>query len=208
MLLNKLFKFILIISFVILAYSCGEKKTPPEKITTSVNFNNPEIVNQEAKNVLGENMKFAYKGTFDKDSVVEITAGTEIENKDEWGIKFYLLKLEEDKLKIVFQTSLLNGSFKESLTKKIKFPAFNYELLYYNSQDYFLGSGGGEVYSYIIDFNNKNTFYAHLFSEGEKVSLFLSDNIDNPDIKNFFILNFKRDYPNLKIVQKDINIDK
>ena len=191
-----------------IAYSCGEKKTPPEKITTSENYNNPEVVTQEAKSILGENMKFAYKGTFDKDSVVEVTAGTEIENKDEWGIKFYLLKLEGSKLKIEFQTDLLNGSFKESLTKKIKFPAFNYELLYYNSQDYFLGSGGGEVYSYIIDFNNKNTFYAHLFSEGEKVSLFLSDNIENTDIKNFFILNFKRDYPNLKMVPKDMNIDK
>ncbi len=28
-----------------------------------------------------------------------------------------------------------------------------YDLIYYNSLDYFLGSGGGEVYSYIIDFN-------------------------------------------------------
>ena len=187
-------------------YSCGEKKSSPAQ--PFEDFNNPEVVNKEAKNVLGENMKFAYKGDFDKDTVIEIAAGTEIENKNEWGIKFYLLKLEKNKLQTVYQTNLLSGSFKESLTKKIKFPEFNYEFLYYNSQDYFLGSGGGEVFSYIIDYKNKKTFYAHLFSKGEQMSLFLSGNIDNPEIKNFFISNFKRDYSNLKIVLKDVNIDK
>ena len=106
-----------------------------------------------------------------------------------------------------FQTNLLKGSFKESLTKKIKFPAYDYELIYYNSQDYFLGSGGGEIFSYIINFKNQKTFYAHLFLEKEKISLFLSNNIDNSEIKNFFIANFKRDYPNLQIVSKDVNID-
>jgi hypothetical protein len=79
--------------------------------------------------------------------------------------------------------------------------------MYYNSQDYFLGSGGGEVFSYIIDFNNKKTYYAHLFSEGKKVSLFLSVNIDIPEIKDFFTSAFKKDYPGLVLVTKDVNID-
>ena len=79
--------------------------------------------------------------------------------------------------------------------------------MYYNSQDYFLGSSEGEVFSYIIDFKNQKTFYAHLFIEKEKISLFLSDNIDNREIKDFFVANFKRDYPNLQIVSKDVNID-
>jgi hypothetical protein len=204
---NKWVYYTFVFSLILFIVSCGERKHPAENASPVKDFTSPAEVTAEAKKVLGEEMKFAYKGNFDKDSVTEIAAGTETENKREWGIQFYLLKLVNDKLEKVFQTNLLKGSFKESLTKKIEFPSFNYELLYYNSQDYFLGSGGGEIFSYLIDFKNQNTFYAHLFLEKEKVSLFLSSNIDNSEIRNFFIANFKRDYPNLQIVMKDINID-
>lgn len=82
---------------------------------------------------------------------------------------------------------------------------FDYELIYYNSQDYFLGSGGGEVYSYLINFNEGKTYFAHLVDEpGKSASLFLSENIDIIEVKNFFISNFKRDYPAVKLIQKDI----
>jgi len=205
--LNKKLNLILLV-FTFLIYSCGERKSSSGKVEPIQKYNNPAVVNKEARDILGPDIKFAYKGNFDKDSVVEVAAGTEVENKNEWGIRFFLLKVNKEKLSEVNQTELLNGSFNESLTKKIKFPSLNYELVYYNSQDYFLGSGGGEVFSYIVDFNEQKTFYAHLFSERNSVSLFLSDNIDNPEIKNFFIANFKRDYPNLKIVTKDVNIDK
>ena len=207
MLLNKLnFAGVIVCLFFVLN-SCGEKKSSPGKIISTTDFNNPAVVNSEAEKILGANMKFAYKGNFDSTKTVEIAAGTEIKNKTEWGIKFYLLKLEKNKLVKIYQTNLLKGSFKESLTKKIIFPAFNYELIYYNSQDYFMGSGGGEIFSYIIDFNNRKSFYAHLFSKGDKILLYLSNNIDNNEIKNFFIGNFKKDYANLNIVQKDVNID-
>lgn len=207
MLSNKLFYLIICIVSALLVYSCGEKKHPAEKVTPTIDLNNPAVVTSEAEKILGPDLKFAYKGNFDKDSVDEIAAGTEVENKSEWGIQFYLLKFEKNKFEKTFQTNLLKGSFKESLTKKIEFPSFDYELMYYNSQDYFLGSGGGEVFSYIIDFKNQHTFYAHLFIEKEKISLYLSNNMDNSEIKNFFIANFKRDYPNLQIVSKDVNID-
>jgi hypothetical protein len=71
-----------------------------------------------------------------------------------------------------------------------------------------MGSGGGEVFSYIIDFNKKETFYAHLVAEPEKpVYLYLSGNINNPEIKNFFIGNFKRDYPSPTLISKDIDLE-
>ena len=208
MLSNKYIHLALIIGLVLSFYSCGgEKKSAPEKIEPSKDFNNPAIVTSEARDLLGSDMKFAYKGNFDDDPVIEIAAGTETETKVVWGIRFYLMKVEKNGLKKIYQTDLLKGSFKESLTKKIEFPSFDYELIYYNSQDYFMGSGGGEIFSYIIDFKNQKTFYAHLFSEGDKISLFLSNNIDNIEIKNFFIANFKRDYANLNIVPKDVDID-
>ena len=207
MLSNKCLHFVLVSILIFTLYSCGEKKSAPGKVEPAIDFNNPAIVTSEARDVLGPDMKFAYKGNFDGDSVIEIAAGTETETKVEWGIRFYLIKMEKNNLKKIYQTDLLKGSFKESLTKKIEFPSFDFELIYYNSQDYFMGSGGGEIFSYIIDFKNKKTFYAHLFSEGDKISLYLSNNIDNVEIKNFFVANFKRDYANLNIVSKDVDID-
>ena len=101
---------------------------------------------------------------------------------------------------------LLPGSFKGSLCDKIKFPSFDHELVYYNSKDFYLGSSGGEVFTYIINFQDQKAYKAHLISEGKSVSLFISNNIDVPEIHNFFYSIFKRDYPNLKIVDKDVEL--
>ncbi|MHB1688840.1 MAG: hypothetical protein ACYCVH_15910 [Ignavibacteriaceae bacterium] len=188
-------------------FSCGEKKQNNQAAENEPDFNNPDVVLQQAKNILGSNVKFAYKGLFDADSTLEISAGTEVQGQKEFGIKFILLKKTNGQLVSVFQSPLLNGSFKECLVKKIKFPMFNYELVYYNSQDFYLGSGGGEVFSYIINFKDKKVYYAHLISEpGRPVSLYLSGNIDVAEIKKFFISNFKRDYPTFEIIDNDITL--
>lgn len=199
MLLNKIIICILISLFF---YSCAEKKdeAPPLK-----DYDNPAVALDEAKNILGENTKFAYNGVFDKDTAIELAAGTEISNKDVWGIKFQLLKQKDNKFQKVFESDLLNGSFKGSITKKIKFPAFDYELVYYNSSDYFLGSGVGEVFSYIIDFKERKIYYAHLI-QSKGISLFLSKNMENSNIKDFYISLFRKDYPELKLVTEDINL--
>ncbi len=205
MLSSKKYYLLFAVLLIFIFNSCGSKKSDEEVGAEKINFNNPAVVLQQAKIVLGNNVRFAYKGKFDHDTVTEVAAGTEIQNKSEWGIKFFLLKLNDGRLEEVFSTPLLNGSFKQCLVQKIKFPSFDHELVYYNSQDYFLGSGGGEVYSYIVNFNEGKTYAAHLVSEaGKPVSLYLSDNIDKPEIKTFFLSNFKRDYPNLHLVSKDI----
>ena len=204
MLSNKKYLFGLFL-LILIFYSCSGKKSGDEQAKQNADYENPEFVLQQAKNVLGNNVKFAYKGKFDGDSVIEIAAGVELQSDKEWGIEFILLKMENGQLKQVFQTPLLNGSFKECLVQKIKFPMFDYELIYYNSQDYFLGSGGGEVYSYVINYNKDKAYYAHLVAEPNKpVSLYLSNNIDVPEIKSFFTSNFKRDFPSFKVVSKDV----
>ena len=94
------------------------------------------------------------------------------------------------------------------MVDKIKFSSIDYDLVYYNSQGYFLGSGGGEVFSYIIDFENKQVYYAHLVVESPtETSLFISDNTQNKELVNFFTLTFNKDYPTLKIVKDDIVVE-
>lgn len=191
---------------LLLLSSCSEKKQDTDLVKLKDSYNSPSFVLGQAKQILGNDVKQTFKGRFDRDTVIEVVAGTEIDKKTEWGISFNFLKLIDGKLTKIWQTGLLPGSFKGSLCDKIKFPSFDHELVYYNSKDFYLGSSGGEVFTYIINFQDQKAYKAHLISEGKSVSLFISNNIDVPEIHNFFYSIFKRDYPNLKIVDKDVEL--
>jgi hypothetical protein len=202
------FLFILIFIFVLatLIPSCSDKKKDEQKPVFS--FNDSVMVNSEIKKIFGDNLQIVLKGNFDEDSLQEVVAGIELTENNVWGIKFVLLELKDNQLIKKYETLLLDGSFKESLVKKIKFPKFKHELIYYNSEDYFWGSGGGEVFAYIINFAENETFYAHLFSESRKpVELFLSKNITEPDLKKFFVFGFKKDYHELKLTSDDVSLE-
>lgn len=199
---------LLIFTFVLSALipSCSDKKEDEQKPNFS--FTDSVMVNSETKKILGDKLKFILIGNFDKDSLQEIAAGIELNENNVWGIKFVMLELQDNQLVKKYETSLLDGSFKESLVKKIKFPKFKHEVIYYNSEDYFWGSGGGEVFAYIINLAENETFYAHLFSESRRpVELFLSKNITEPDLRKFFVSSFKEDYPELKLTSDDVSLE-
>jgi hypothetical protein len=165
-------------------------------------------VNDEVKKLLGDKLKIVITGNFDEDALQEFVAGIELMNNNIWGIKFILFQVEDNKLVKKSETAALDGSFKECIVKKIKLPKYNHELIYYDSQDYYWGSGGGEVFSYLVNFASGETYYAHLFSESRgPVELFLSKNITEPDLKKFFVSNFKKDYPNLQLASEDVSLE-
>lgn len=187
-----------------LLFSCdkGEDALP------RIDFDNKIQLIELSKKTLGDEVVTAFGGFFDNSPRKKIAVVIETDENIDWGIKFVLLEEAKGKLVSAYQSKVLSGSHKESFLDKIKFPSFDYELLYYNSQGYFMGTGGGEIYSYIVDFENQEIFYAHLVMEPRKpVSLFLSPNILNKDVKNFFLQVFKKDYPNLRLVDKDITLE-
>lgn len=199
MLSNKIFLSVFILALTFSA--CKKSNEPPPHNL----FENEHMILQTAKDLIGENISFTSAGYFDSDSVKSIVAGTEISEKNTWGIKFYLISWIEGEFRIKYETGLLDGSFVQCLVDKIKFSDSGSELIYYNSKNYFLGTGGGDVYSHIINLKSQKVYSAHLsvISEG-RISLELSDNIDKPMIKNFFVSYFRRDYPNLRVVEKAI----
>lgn len=198
--------FLILIMVILIIPSCGEKKEDFKKQITSIK--DTLQLDLETKKMFGKDLKTLLIGNFDKDTALEAIAGLEFTENNNWGIKFVLLEIENNQLSIKYQTNLLEGSFKESLVKKITLPHHNYEMVYYDSEDYFWGSGGGEVFSYIIDFNDQSTYYAHLFSEGRKhVELYLSENIRDKDLRNYFVTNFMKDYPDLRIAAEDVSLE-
>ncbi|HEX2867198.1 MAG TPA: hypothetical protein VHO03_09145 [Ignavibacteriales bacterium] len=196
---------------VILA-SCEKKEAPRPQVPVvsadSAKKLDKKFAEERVSQILGTKVSFFEEGRFQEDSTLGIAAGTEKNDKKEWGIKFYYFKRANNDLVKAFETPLLKGSFTESLTKKIKLSAANYEMLYYDSQAYFMGSGGGEIFSYIVDFNKQQVYYAHFFSvEKKPTSLYLSPNTNDKEIRDFFIRHFRRDYPDLKLVEKDYNLE-
>jgi len=169
---------------------------PPIKIITPF---------QLLRNLFG--LKFFEKGIFTQDSINGVVAGSEFV-KDSFGIKFTYFKQDANSVKQNFQTKLLDGAFENGAVKKINFEEINYDLVYYNSKDYFMGSGGGEIYAYVIDFGKQQVYSAHFFIVPERpISLYLSPNIESKAIKDFLISQFRKDYPELKIVKKDQKLE-
>jgi len=205
LLLNKYFSAVLFI-FLAFLLSCGDSDEKKNKAPLK-DFRDPAVQLREAKSLLGDNARITFIGNFDKDDNEEIVAGSEISTKDEWGIKFTSININSEKPEKIFETRLLEGSIEESRIEKLNLSSKDYDLLYYNSLDFFMGSGGGEVFCYIIDFNEKEAYYAHLVADNKKVSLYLSDNIKNDDVRQFFLNTFKRDFPTYILVQQDIKYD-
>jgi hypothetical protein len=201
LLLNRTIVHLLVIIPLLLIGGCKKSYEPPPHNL----FENEQLVLKTAKDLVGENVSFTTSGHFESDTLKSIVAGVEVSGKNEWGIKFYLISWSEGEFKIKYQTSVLNGSFVQCLVNKIKFSDFDHELIYYNSKSYFLGNASGDVYSLVIDMKKQKVYSAHLsvITEG-RVSLDLSQNIDDPMLKTFFISYFRRDYPNLRLVEKAI----
>jgi hypothetical protein len=185
--------------------SCGEnekKESQPEN-----NLTDSGVILKEAKKLFGENVQDIITGSY-TDTSKQYAVLTETANTNVWGITFNLMGKTDKGFGSLYKSELLSGSFKESEVKNIRISGLNYDLVYYNSRDYFLGSGGGEIFSYIIDFKQKQTYYAHLIADGEKpVSLFISKNNMPQSIKDFFIKTFRNDYPAFTLVNSDIELE-
>jgi hypothetical protein len=198
---KKIFQIVIILFFII---SCSDKGS---KIPV-LNYQNKTQLLEVVKNHFDKNSFVAFGGVFDESGKQSVVVGREIENSKDWGIKFTQLEVVDNEFKVKFETNLLDGSFKQGFVDKIKFSSFDNELIYYNSRDYYMGSGGGEIFCHIIDFEAKQVYSAHLVIEpSTSVSLFISENTDSKELRNFFMLTFKKDYPDLKVFDKDVNID-
>lgn len=204
MLSNNLLKGLWPLFLLIMVFSCSDKK---EKIPV-LDFEDKSQILDAVKKYYNSETQIALGGLFDETGKQFIAAGMEINNSEEWGIKFTFLEKSGNEFIPKYETELLDGSFKECFVDKIKFSSIDYDLIYYNSQGYFMGSSGGEIFSYIVDFENRQVYYAHLAVEaGSSISLFISENTQKKELKDFFMLTFKKDYPNLKIVEDDIVVD-
>jgi hypothetical protein len=196
--LNNIYKIIGIIIPFLFLFGCGKKDSKP------VNYNDMRAIKNLAAQVIDKEIKFIASGEFSTEGTKSIVAGTEVSGENKWGISFNLIEKIDDEFKVVYNTGLLEGSFDNCIVDKMKLSTFKGEMIYYNSKDFYLGTGGGDVFLYIINFFKKEIYYAHLIVQKPAgVLLYLSENIEDPMIRKFFIRYFKKDYSALRIIKSD-----
>jgi len=186
---------------IIFISGCTKKSSDQSPVIQQLNAS-PEILLKNVNALLHTENSFIVKGNFTGDSVQQVTAVVDV-NKKEEKISFNLIEIKNDKIEKIYETQPLEGSLKDCKIEKINLPGISNDLIFYNSQIYFMGNNGGEVFAYLIDFKTQKTFYAHLVSEpGRPESLYISET-KNQEIRKYFIDNFRKDYPAFKLTSKD-----
>jgi len=199
LLLNKINKIIGIILLLLFLVGCGKKESK------TVNYNDKRAIKNLAAQLIDKEIQFIASGNFSSERTKSIVAGTEVSGNNRWGISFTLIEKVDDEFKEVYNTGLLEGSFDKCIVDKMKLSSFKGEMIYYNSRDFYLGTGGGDVFLYIINFSEKEIYYAHLIvQKSAGVLLYLSENIEDPMMRKFFIRYFKKDYSTLRIIKSDL----
>lgn len=193
--------------FLLVVIGCGSdsknSSSPSEDF-----LNDHQKLLAHLKKAYDPDTEVALYGRFDADSTKKIIAVKETKpsKTDKWGMKIQLLSV--DSLKKKSEVFLPEMSITESMCAVQKLSSYPYDLFYYNSGSFYLGSSGGEVFVYLIDFSKQATYYAHLVIEPEKsVRLFISKNSNEKEVSDFFLNLFKRDYPDLVVSLKDISIE-
>lgn len=208
LLLNKLKLALILFSFLLLVNGCGDKNQEPSSTKQDYLGDNQKLL-QHLQEKFDPEIKVALYSQFDSDSTKkEILAikETKPSKTDKWGLK--IQRLSQDSLIKKDEFFLPEMSTNESICTTQKIEGFPYDLFYYNSGSFYTGSSGGEVFTYLLDFSNRQTYYAHLVIKPEKpVILYLSKNCEGNKTKEFFLNLFKLDYPELVLSQKDISSD-
>ncbi len=191
-------KYLLFVISIFITVSCDKGYEPPPHNL----FEDQTQVLEVARETVGERVSFSASGYFESDSVKSICAGVEETSNNQFGIKFSLVSWKEGEFVHQYTSGLLEGSFDGCIVDKIKFSEIPNELIYYNSKSYFMGSGGGEVFLHVVDLNKRKVYSAHLTTAARgPATLELSDNIDIPMLRTFFVSYFRRDYPSLKVIE-------
>jgi hypothetical protein len=195
-------KHLVLLLLVIIFISGCEKKSSDQSPEIQKLNNNSETLVKDVKSLLHTDASVILMGNFTGDSTRQVAAVIDV-NKREEKISFNLIEIKNDKVEKRNESQPLEGSLKDCKIEKINLPGIDNDLIYYNSQIFFMGSSSGEVFAYVIDFKTQKTYNAHLVSEPRKPDLLYISETDNQEVRKFFIDSFRKDYPTIKLTIKD-----
>lgn len=192
---------------LIFIVGCGEKKKSDPEAVQNESSNSSSVLTQIQKEILPEARELV-SGEFLPGDNTLLAVLCEVNTATEWGVRINILKADNSKFLHYYTTSTLEGAFDQGIFQSVRFPETEYDMLIYDTEDYFLGTSGGEVFYYVIDPLEKRTFYSHLvIKSADTPQLFVQPEISSTVIRNFIINKFRSDYPELVISSSDIVIE-
>jgi len=195
---------LLSIMVIILFSGCGKKvdnkeqqaafKTDDERI---IEFVNNRYRCKEVKVLSG-----TFKPNYSLYAVVyEVNSGTE------FGIKFLLAHVHTDSVIVDYNSNLFDGAVNQSVFERVNIPGKGYDAVYYNSAGYFMGSGGGEVFACLVDFQEASVVTGHVFISGDsEPKLYIPATVKEKSVRDFLVRRINNDFPGIKQVSHDVKL--
>ncbi|MCE1188092.1 MAG: hypothetical protein LWX56_03040 [Ignavibacteria bacterium] len=80
----------------------------------------------------------------------------------------------------------------------------SYDCLYFDSGDYYVGTGGGEVYQFIADARQRIVYRTHfVFSKEQRPGVYFYAECKTEEIRKLFLNHLRNDYPEVTILRTD-----
>lgn len=207
-------KIILVAGFISIQLLAGCKNSTKEQgeeqklLAQTKTLTDKEILNI-AKKRYGESIVNILSGKFmPDDSLNYKVLCQEVEEDTIWAIKFIFIKAERDSIREVWKTQNLEGSFNEAEVKIIRYDDLNYDLVFYDSKNYYAGNDLGEVFLYSVDLFAKKTNSAHAFyDQSSPPSVYFSPEISSEYIKKYYLDILRKRFGGIKISAKDYKFE-
>ena len=185
-------------------FACDKNNKQDDPLAGKSQVTEEKLITDYIQHSYNGNELKIIKGNFRANESENSAVLFEVNKGPELGIRFILLHVAGDSVSQQFSSSLFDGAVNEAVYEKIRVPGKNYDGVYYNSGSYFMGSGGGEIFSYIVDFSEAKIYTAHLFILKNQVpKLFIPEIVRNTEMGTFFQKKCKIDFPNVQVVSRD-----
>jgi|YNPMSStandDraft_2_1061718.scaffolds.fasta_scaffold00039_41 hypothetical protein len=208
-LLKSFFNFLFL--FTILFFSACDNSNKQKSLESNLQLkkqlSEKDIIDLIQKKY-GENAIKIMNGEFLPSDSSHRAVCYEVSEDTIWAIKFIFIKVDKDSIYEIWQTQNLEGSFNEAEVKLYRPENLNYDLVFYDSKNYYAGNDLGEVFLYAIDLNQKKTNYAHAFyDQTTPPSVYFSPEIDNEIIQKFYFNLLRKRFETLRLAKKDYKFE-
>jgi hypothetical protein len=186
---------------LLIFYSCEKSNQDPaplaEKLSRidSLSLRFPNL-NPKALSVVTGEIITALEGNFSnaKDVVYAVLIDDQTKNLCHLKIKF--IRKFDTYYQAAYSSPSLEGIKKSFGLEKAILPGLSYQLLYFDSGGYYLGSGGGEIFSYLIDAEMARTYSALLrIGDGNPPQILIPRSCNRIEVRNYFIKKLQGLYP-------------
>lgn len=166
-----------------------------------------QLLLDRARATGGAETGIALRGTFSPADTTLFAAVKEVNTASAWGISFWFGSTDSLRPGMLWLSPLREGSLTQSSVALLRLPGYSYDLLSYNSGDYYMGSAGGEVYAYLVDYSLRAVYYAHLTMDKlDGITLYLAPAAMPPAVRAFFTKTFAEEFPGVRLVNRDSGV--